>query len=83
MADLLHLYIAGQLTLFSQRPSLIRFCNTLEQRNTLSTFWEVSLGYLELSWAESSAAALLQTSSSLSNGGTKTVHANAVCHLSF
>ena len=79
MADLLHLHAAGQLTLFSRRPLLIPFRNTLEQRNTLSTFWEVSLGNLELSSAERSAAALLQTSSSLSNGGNNTVHANANC----
>lgn len=50
-----------------------------EQRNTLSAFWEVCLGYLELSLAEPSAAALLQTSSSLSSGGDNMVHANANC----
>lgn len=57
MADLPHLPIAGQLTLSSQRPSPIPFRNTLEQRNTLSTFWELSLGYLELGTAEPCAAA--------------------------
>lgn len=62
MADLLHLHTAGQLTFFSQRPLLIPFHNTLEQRNTLSTFWEVSLGYLELSLAEPSTAALTNKS---------------------
>lgn len=56
MADLLHLHTAGQLTLFSQRPLLIPFRNTLEQRNKLSTFWEVSLGYLELSRTECSSS---------------------------
>lgn len=58
MADLLHSHTAGQLTFFSQRPLLIPFHNALEQRNTLSTFWEVSVGYLELSLAEPSPAAL-------------------------